>query len=123
MQSDEWRLWQRSLPTLPGWLGLAPGATPARMACLEAVEERAFMLSRADIEGFLALLTAFSWHKLPDEEVELVLRVLLQARGGRHGDLVFGETGRRLLKAAEKKHRIAAGYLEPFRHLIEAELA
>jgi hypothetical protein len=120
MDLDEWSRWQKHLPEILTWLK-SPPDVPDRTACLEAVEMQAFAMPPKQMDRFLAVLSGWTFHKLPDKELELVLRILLEFWNGRHPDLSLGETGRRLLRAAEKKSGVSTGYLQPFREFVLAE--
>jgi hypothetical protein len=122
MDTDEWLLWQQHLPEILPWCGGDSFSEPPdRGRCLEAVEQRAFALTGDELERFRAVASNFRYARLPDEDLEYLLRIFLAARTGRHPDLELGETGRLLLQAAEKRHRMAETYLEPFRELVLAE--
>ncbi|MFW5857005.1 MAG: hypothetical protein ACOCX4_03925, partial [Planctomycetota bacterium] len=71
---------------------------------------------------FRALVRCYRLADLRDEDLELIIRILLLCREGRHPDLLFGETGRRLLRIAERRHHVASAYLQSFERYVAAEL-
>ncbi|MHC4884309.1 MAG: hypothetical protein ACYTGH_04410 [Planctomycetota bacterium] len=124
MEMEEWFSWQKLLPEITD--RIAPDTYsppwPERAQCLEALEMRAFAMTLDQLDRFQAVISNLPFHKLAGEDLELILRVYLQARGGRHADLQLGEIGRRILAAAEKSDTITCTYLSEFRTLVHAEL-
>lgn len=124
MEMEEWATWQKLLPEItdkmspesytPPW--------PERCQCLEALEQRAFAISLSQLERFQAVISNIAFHKLDSEDLELIIRVFLQARGGRHAGLRLGEIGRRIVSAAEKNDQITSTYLEGFRSMVFDEI-
>lgn len=125
MDWEEWGFWKKQLPEVLTWLPreVARKAKIPRVACLAAVEQRAFSLSAVQADRWQALASQWAFHRLPGDELELVIRVFLEIRAGRHPDFHFGEMGRRILVAAERKADVNQSYLDRFRALVEAEAA
>lgn len=123
LDGEEWAFWKTHFPEILAWLPAEDVRrnTVTRLVCLQAVESRAFSLNREQAERWRAITSQWAFHKLPDEELELVVRIFLEIRNGRNIDYVFGETGRRLVIAAEKKHTVNDGYLIPFRAMVDDE--
>ena len=124
MDIDEWALWQKNMPDVERWTDKSEyiNGYPTRRQCLEAVEMRAFSFTQKRFEGFLAVLSMWSFHDLEDKEVELLLRIILEFKNGRNSVLKLGEAGRRLLRDAQKRHYVSEGYLKPFAQLVHGEL-
>lgn len=124
MDTEEWDNWQKLFPELGTWLSKEAREKfiPERIECFEAVEQRAFCLTKKQIERFLSLLTTYVFHKLEDKELELIIRVILEYHNGRQGDLILGDLGRRLKIETQKRHFISEGYLKPFIEIVHAEL-
>lgn len=122
MDSDEWALWRQHLPETQEWLAADTGRAPERVECLRQAEARAFAFTADRLERFRALVSCYKPGDFVDEELELILRILLLCREGRHTELRFGEAGRRLLRTAERRHHVASAYLDAFRRYVEAEL-
>lgn len=121
MEREEQQLWREHLPALDDWLGNEPTALPSRATCLSTVEDRAALLTVPEVEGFVALATNWSLPRLPDDHLELVIRILLQARAGRCSALHLGEFGKRLLANADRRARLGVQYASDLRTWVAEE--
>lgn len=120
MIPDERIGWQRHFAEALDW---SDGEPADRAAALEAVEARAFVLSADQLARLRALISTWSLARADDQTLELIIRILLTCRQGRHDRLEFGEPERRLLRQAERRRGIEEAYLNPFRMLVEADMA
>ncbi len=123
MDLDEWSKWQQTIPEIVDWFSdeIKSKDCPLRADCLNTIEEHAFNLTTKQFDDFLSMLTTFTLHKLDDSDIELMIRIILEYKNGRGATSPLREIGRRLATEAEKRHYVKAGYLLPFREIVNAE--
>mgnify|MGYP001810543196 CR=1 FL=1 len=123
MELEEETAWKRRLPEVWDWLPKGMKKRDAeRGDLLSAAEARVAAFDSDIAQRLVESLAAYSYHRLPDTDLELIVRLFLGLKAGRHNNLPLGDAGRRLLRTAERRAAISSTHVESLRTLVHAEL-